>query len=95
VRQAHQIVVSAHNVPVLGEEVLVGVALVLFDQEITLDASAIAGGEVAALMHIRGIERAAGKPSMFGCLIVFQINKLTYMARRLCLPQYVIFSSRR
>jgi G:T-mismatch repair DNA endonuclease (very short patch repair protein) len=27
--------------------------------------------------------------------IVFQINKLTYMARRLCLPQYVIFSSRR
>lgn len=39
--------------------------VVLFDQEITLDAPAIAGGQVAALMNVRAIERAAGDPGMF------------------------------
>ena len=45
--QAHEIVIAFHGIPLLGEGVLVGVALVLLDQEGPFDAPAVAGGEVA------------------------------------------------
>ena len=42
VRQAHEIVVAFHGVPVFGKGMLVGIALVLLDQEGAFDAPAIA-----------------------------------------------------
>ena len=58
--------VPAHGVPILGEGVLVGVALVLFDQEAAFDTPAVASREIAALMDVGGMERARGDPGLLG-----------------------------
>ncbi len=58
--------VPAHSVPILSEGVLVGVALVLFDQEAAFDTPAVAGREIAARMDVGGLEGARGDPGLFG-----------------------------
>ena len=66
VSDSHQVVVATHGIPVLGEGVFVGIALVLFDQDAALDAPAVAPSQITALVDIVAIERAAGEPGVFG-----------------------------
>jgi hypothetical protein len=52
--QAHQIVVTAHGIPVLGKGMFVLIALMFFDQEAGFNPPAMATTEIAALMHVVG-----------------------------------------
>jgi len=63
--QAHQIMVTAHGIPVLRKRMFVMIALTFFDQETGFNPPAMAAAEIAALMHIVGAQGAAGDPNMF------------------------------
>ena len=64
VANPHQVVIPAHRIPILGEEVSIGIPLMLFDQEVAFDAPAVACPEVAALVDIGFMKRATGDPGM-------------------------------
>src|SRR5665811_1278363 len=55
--QAHQIMIAAHRLPVIGKAVLVLVALMFLDQKAHFDAPTVPGTQIAALMHIVGVQR--------------------------------------
>lgn len=60
VAEAHQLVVALHGIPVVGEAVLVGIAVVLLDQDVDFDAPAVSGTQVAAFVEMGGAQRLGG-----------------------------------
>jgi hypothetical protein len=66
VRQAHQVMIALQGIPVIREGVFIVVALTLFDQEAGLDAPALAGAQIAALVDVVGVQTLAGQPTRAG-----------------------------
>ena len=52
VRQAHEVVIAHHGIPVFGKEMFVGVPLVFLHQESGFDAPAVACAQVTAGMDV-------------------------------------------
>ena len=63
--QAHEIVIAFHGIPVFGEGMFVGIALVLFHQETGLDPPAVTGAQITPGVYIQPTDRTAGDPSVF------------------------------
>ena len=59
---AHQVVITAHGIPVLGKGMFIMIALMFFDQEAGFDPPAMACAEIAAYMHIFAAQGMTGQP---------------------------------
>jgi hypothetical protein len=69
VRQAHQIMITLHGIPVVREGVLIAVTLPFFDLHAHFDAPTLARAQVAALMDRVVAQTLAGQPYMLGLLV--------------------------
>ena len=63
----HQIVVPAHRIPIIGKNMVILVALMLFFQNVIFLQPTLAGHQVAPLMDILFVERLAGNPCVMLC----------------------------
>ena len=54
--QSHEVVIATHGMPVLGEQMLISVALMFFNQIGYFDTPAVSGGEIAALVEVIEID---------------------------------------
>ena len=62
--QLHQIVVALHDLPLIGEAVLVLIAMMFFHQKARLDGPTGARTQAASLVQVKIVERLTGYPQM-------------------------------